>query len=490
MGISTREQYLDRVRQRRPNVYMGGEKIENIVDHPAFQVGLNSAAITYDQANHPDYRNLARVYSPLVEEEVSRWTYLMQNDQDARAKVKLNKALGDFLCPCHYRCLTGDLLHAAWAASYDIDKAHGTHYHQNVQEIVKKVQRNDWIIGGGLVSPKGDRSKGATNQTDPDMFLHVVEKREDGIVVRGAKAHGTAAPYTDILCVVEMEFIPEYYVGFFTPVDAEGITYICRAPHAPAEPKELDNPLSSRYGGHVEAMIVFDDVFVPWENVFMCGEVESIVTFGPILLASHLFHKCLCRWVNIDLSIGATALIADYNGVASAPHILDELSEMAMDAEIVNACAVTSAVEGSKHESGIYYPKMAPVATGKVYAARKLGEHRYAMQDTAGGLVGTMASEKDFRNPITGKYLEKYYQGREGVPTEDRVRAFKLIEDLTASEFAGWYHVMCITGGSPSKILKDMVAMECNYERCKAKARLAARIEENGRKLSGGSENG
>ncbi len=478
MGIRTREQYLESVRQRTPLVYMDGEKIENIVEHPAFQVGLNSAAITFEQANHPDYRDMARVYSPLVDEEVSRWTCLMRNEQDSLAKAELNKALGDFFCPCHYRCLTGDLLHAAWAVSYDIDKAHGTNYHQNVQRIVRQAQKNDWIIGGGLVSPKGDRSKGAAEQADPDMYLHVVEKRSDGIVVRGAKAHGTAAPYTDMLCVVEMEFVLEYYVGFFTPVDAEGITYICRAPHAPSEPKDLDNPLSSRFGGHVEAMIVFEDVFVPWENVFMCGEVESIVTFGPILLASHLFHKCLCRWVNIDLSIGAVALIADYNSVAGAPHILDELSEMAMDAEMVNACAIAAAVEGTKHESGIYYPKLSPVATGKVYSARKLGENRYAMQDAAGGLVATMASEKDFRNPVTGKFLEKYYQGKEGVPAEERVRAFKLIEDLTASEFAGWYHVMCVTGGSPSKTLKDMVAMGCDYERCKARARRAAKIEE------------
>ncbi len=478
MSIRTKGEYLESLSKRKPKVYMNGEKIDNIVDHPAFQVGLNSAAITYDQANNPDYRELARVWSPLVEEEVSRWTYLMQNAQDALSKARLNKALGDLLCPCHYRCLTSDLLHAAWAVSYDIDKTHGTSYHQNVIEIVKEAQRSDWIIGGGLVSPKGDRSKGAVEQSDPDMFLHVVEKRDDGIVVRGAKAHGTAAPYTDMLCVVEMEFIPEYYVGFFTPVDAEGITYICRAPHAPAEPKEIDNPLSSRFGGHVEAMIVFDDVFVPWKNVFMCGEVESIVTFGPILLASHLFHKCLCRWTNIDLSIGSTALIADYNSVATAPHIQNAMSEMAMDAEIVNACAVAAAVEGTKHESGIYYPRLAPVATGKVYSARKLGEHRYDMQDAAGGLVGTMASEKDYLNAATREYLEKYYKGREGVPTEDRIRAFKLIEDLTASEFAGWYHVMCITGGSPSKTLKDMVALECDYERCKAKARLAAGIKE------------
>lgn len=476
MAIRTPGAYIESLRGRKPAVYVNGERIENIVDHPAFRVGLNSAAVTFEQASHPDYRELAAVWSPLVNEEVSRWTHLMKDQNDALAKAKLNRALGDFLCPCHYRCLTSDLLHAAWAASWEIDRNHGTSYHQNVIEMVKQAQKTDWIIGGGLVSPKGDRSKGVSGQRDPDMYLHVVEKRSDGIVVRGAKAHGTAAPYTDMLCVCEMEMVPEYYLGFFTPVDAEGLTFICRAPHASAEPEEIEHPLSSRFGGHVEAMIVFDDVFVPWERVFMCGEVESLMTFGLTLSAMHLWHKCLCRWANMDLSIGAAALIAEYNGVSGAPHILDGLAGMAMDAEMVYACAVAAAVEGSTHESGIYYPRLSPVAAGKVFAALKLGEHRYSMQDVAGGLVGTMASEKDYRSPIVGPYLEKYYQGKEGVPTENRVRAFKLIEDLTASEFAGWYHVMCITGGSPSKTLKDLVAMACDYERCKAKARKAAKI--------------
>jgi 4-hydroxybutyryl-CoA dehydratase / vinylacetyl-CoA-Delta-isomerase len=478
MGVRTAEEYLDSLRQQRPTVYLDGQRVENLVDHPAFQVGLNSTATTFRQANDPKYRELATVHSPLVGELVSRWTYLMQDVQDALAKVKLMRAMGELLCPCYYRCLTSDLLHAAWAGSYEIDANHNTRYHQNVVEIVKQAQKNDWLIGGALVSPKGDRSKGPTEQADPDMYLHVVEKRADGIVVRGAKAHGTAAPYTNMLCVVEMVPIPDYYVGFFTPVDAKGIVYICKAPHGSSERKDLENPLSSRFGAHVESMIIFEDVFVPWERVFMCGEVESIMTFGTVLAGSHLWHKCMCRWANMDLSIGATALIADYNGVANAPHLRDAMGEMAMDAEIVSSCAVAAAVNGFKHPSGIYSPKLSSVAAGKVHAARKLGEQRYTMQDAAGGLVATMASEQDYRSPEIGKYLEKYYQGREGVPTEDRVRAFKLIEDMTASEFAGWYHVMCISGGGASQTFKDLVAMECDFERCKAKAKRAAKIED------------
>jgi len=366
MAVRTREEYIESLRKQKPKVYMEGEKIENIVDHPAFRVGINSAAVSYDVANDPKYRDLARVKSPIINEEISRWTHLMQDEQDAVTKTRLMKAMGDYVCPCHYRCITSDVLHAAWAASYEIDKNHNTSYHRNVIEIVREAQKNDWIIGGGLISPKGDRSKGPGQQADPDMYLHVVEKRADGIVVRGAKAHSTAAPYTNMLCVIEIELLEDYYVGFFTPVDAEGVTFICRAPHAPTEPKEMENPLSSRFGGHVESMIVFDDVFVPWERVFMCGELESVVTYGPILGASHMWHKCMCRWANIDLSIGATALIADYNGVGNAPNIVDSLTEMAMGAEILRSCAMAAAVEGWKHDSGVYTPRFSPVATGKI----------------------------------------------------------------------------------------------------------------------------
>lgn len=478
MAVRTREDYIESLRRQKPNVYLDGEKIENLVDHPAFQTGIDSVAVTYELAHDPKYLHLSRLESPIIGEEISRWTHIPQSEQDVVTKTKLMAALGEYLCPCSYRCITGDVMAASFAVSYELDQNHGTSYHQNVREVVKEAQKNDWVIGGGLISPKGDRSKGVAEQSDPDMYLHVVERRPDGIVVKGAKAHSTAAPYTNMLCIEEMEMVPDYFVGFFTPLDTEGITFICKAPHAPKEPKQLENPLSSRFGGHVESMIVFDNVFVPWERVFMCGELEGVATFGTILGASHMWHKCMCRWANMDLSIGATALIADYNGVGNAPHIVDGLYEMAVDAEMLRSCALAAAVDGWKHESGVFTPKLAPAAAGKIFAARKLGEDRYRMQDAAGGLVATMASEKDFFSPAVGKLLEKYYKGREGVPTVDRVRAFKLIEDLTASEFAGWYHAMCVSGGGASQTYKAVVAMEYDLERCKAKAKRAAGIRE------------
>jgi 4-hydroxybutyryl-CoA dehydratase/vinylacetyl-CoA-Delta-isomerase len=475
--VRTREEYIDSLRKQKPNVYMEGEKIGDIVGHPAFRVGIESAATTFQMCQDKQCSDLSRVVSPIGGEEISRWTHLMRDEQDAFAKIRLMQGVGDSPCPCSYRCITADVLHAAWAASHDIDKATGSSYHQNVVEIVKQAQKEDWIIGGGFISPKGDRGKGAMEQSDPDMYLHVVEKNKDGIVVRGAKAHSTAAPYTNMLCVMEIEFAEDYFVGFFTPVDAEGITFICKRGHAPAEPKKLENPISAKYGGHVESMIVFDDVFVPWERVFMCGEYGPGIIFGVVLGASHAWHKCMCRRNNMELALGATGLIAEYNGVAGASHIVDNMYEISMAVQIMDSLITSAVVDGWTHESGVFSPKLATVATGKVFSSRRVGEDRFIMQDAAGGLVATMASEKDYLDPDVGKYLEKYYKGKDDVSTEDRIRAFKLIEDMTASEFAGWYHAMCISGGGAVQTFKSIAASGCDLERCKAKAKRAAGIE-------------
>ncbi len=477
VAIRTREEYIESLRKQKPRVYMKGEKIENIVDHPAFQAGINNASVSYEVAHDPKYRDVATVMSPLINEEISRWTHLMRDEQDAIAKIKLNQGIGDYLCPCSYRCMTSDFLHCMWAVSHDIDKKHDTNYHQNVLEFVKDAQKNDWIIGGSVVPVKGDRSKGPSEQADPDMYLRIVERRKDGIVVRGAKPHSTASPYTNMIIGLGTEPLKDYAVGFWTPVDTEGLIMICKPNPAPLETKEMENPLSSRFGGHVETMLVFDDMFVPWERVFICGEYDVAYTCGMILSASHTWHKCMCRCAGIDLFIGATALIADYNGLEKAPHIQDNLAEMVMDAEIMHALVLTAALEGWKHESGVYCPKSSSAAVGKAYSAEKLAEERFLMQDTAGGLVATMASEEDYRSPVTGKYLEKYYKGREGVPTEHRIRAFKLIEDLLGSEYAGWYHAMCITGGGPPFGHKMTAMRGYDFEKSKGKAMRAARIK-------------
>ena len=466
MGIAAKEEYIARLRQQKPTAHMAGRKIESIVDNRHMQVGIDAIGTTFDSANDPKYRDLATVTSPLINERISRWTHILENDQDAIAKAKLMRQVGgDYGCPCIYRCITNDLINSAWVVSYEIDKKHGTSYHQRVHEVVKEIQRSDLVVGGTIIDPKGDRGLRPGQQPDPDVFLHVVEKREDGIVVRGAKAHSTAAVYTDILCAIPSgplrEDEKDFAVGFFCPLDTEGVTFVCKPASVPSEPNELENPIGKKYG-HSEVFVMYDDVFIPWERVFMCGEYEFTVPLTNAFTAYHMISKCGCRAASMELDIGATALIADVNGAGRASHISNYITEMIMNTELVYSCAMAAAVEGIKHESAGFVPNVVPASAGKAYAARKLGEHRYFMQDSAGGLVQTMADVKDYLSPEIGKSLEKYYKGKADVPTEDRVRAFKLIEDLTSAPFAGWYHAMCVSGGGGPQLLKQ--GIRANYD--------------------------
>jgi aromatic ring hydroxylase len=268
----------------------------------------------------------------------------------------------------------------------------------------------------------------------------------------------------------------EFAVGFFCPLDAEGLTFMCRPATPPPEPTELENPIGKKYG-HAEIFVIYNDVFIPWEKVFMCGEYDFTVPLINAFTAYHMLSKCGCRSASMELDIGATALIAEANGAQKASHINDYINEMIMNTEMVYACAMAAAVNGEKHESGAFIPNLIPTSAGKAFAARKLGEHRYFMQDSAGGLVQTMVREKDFLSPETGKTMEKYYKTNIEIPPKNRVRAFKLIEDLTSSPFAGWYHAMCISGGGGPQMLKQGIRASYDVERLKERAKKISGID-------------
>lgn len=482
MAVLTSKDYVERLKKQKVNAYMAGEKIGNIVDDPRIKVGINAISTTFDAANDSKHRDLVTLESPLINEKINRWNHILENEQDAISKAKAMRQVGgDYSCPCLYRCIGNDLINTAWAVSYDIDKKYGTSYHQNVTEIAKEIQRKDLVIGGTIVDPKGDRALRPSQQPDPDVYLHLVEKRKDGIIVRGGKAHSTAALYTDMLCAAPSyplrENEKEFAIGFFCPLDAEGITFMCRPATVPAEPTELENPIGKRYG-HAEIFVIYDDVFIPWEKVFMCGEYEFSVFLINAFTGYHMLSKCGCRSASMELDIGATALIAEANGAGKASHINNYINEMIMNTEMVYACAMAAAVNGQRHESGVFIPDLVPTSAGKAFAAKKLGEHRYFMQDSAGGLVQTMVTEKELLSPETGKMMEKYYKSKEGISTETRVRAFKLIEDLTSSPLAGWYHAMCISGGGGPQMLKQGIRANYDIERLKERAKKAAGIDQ------------
>ena len=353
----TRAEYIESLRRLNLKVYFMGELIENPVDHPMIRPSMNSVAKTYELAEKPEYQDLMTVYSPLIGKRINRFCHLHQSTEDLVNKVKMQRLMGQKTAACFQRCVGMDAFNAIFSTTYEMDQKLGTEYHKRFTEYMKFVQENDLTVDGAMTDPKGDRSLSPSRQEDPDMYMHVVEVREDGIVVRGAKAHQTGAVNSHehlIMPTVAMkEEDKDYAISFAVPSDAEGVFMVYGRQSCDTRKMEENADMdlgNAQYGGH-EALVVFDNVFVPNERVFMCREYEFAGMMVERFAGYHRQSYGGCKVGVGDVLIGAAALAADYNGVPKANHIKDKLIEMMHLNETLYSCgiavgALTHSVKG------------------------------------------------------------------------------------------------------------------------------------------------
>jgi 4-hydroxyphenylacetate 3-monooxygenase/4-hydroxybutyryl-CoA dehydratase/vinylacetyl-CoA-Delta-isomerase len=449
--LKTKDEYIGSLKKQKPVIFMFGEKIKDRVNHPLIKPQINVIALTYEMAQNPRYEELTTAKSHLTGEKINRFTHIHQNKDDLINKVQMTRMYARYCC-CIQRCMAVDALNALSVVTYDIDKKHKTNYFGNFTNYLRRFQKEDIAATCAMTDVKGDRSLRPSEQTDPDLYLRIVEKREDGIVVRGAKAHTTAAVPSNEIIIMPTRALREkdrdYAVAFATPVDVDGLKFIARST-VPREMTKMDAPFRNRWGV-TETITIFDDVFVPWDNVFMCGEWEFAGPAAELFAIYHRHSYCGCKPGVSDVLMGTAALLAEYNNVEGTPHIQSKLTDLACTAEEMYACGIAGSVRGKPMDSGTYVPDITFVNIGKYIAGTHIYEEIYRVHDIAGGLAVTCPSEKDYFHPEIKPYLSKYLKGKVDVPTEDRVRAFKLCEDLTAYGFAGWLMVAsCHGGGSP-----------------------------------------
>lgn len=475
------QEYIESLRSLKPVVYYLGEKVDSVVDHPAFQPHVNCAALTYDLATRPEHQELLSAQSPFINDRVNRWTHIHENTGDLVKKVKALRFLGQKTGACFQRCVGWDALNAVYSVTWEIDREKGTDYHARFLRYLERVQRDDLMIAGAMTDPKGDRSKKPGQQEDPDMYVHVVERRPDGIVVRGAKAHMTGMVNSHEMLVMPTTGLSEnevdYAVCFSLPVDAEGVIHIFGRQTNDTrrlEKSSIDtgNHRFGIVGG--EALTVFDDVFVPWENVYLCGEAEYAGLLVERFATLHRQNYGGCKTGVSDVIIGAAAALADYNGVESASHIRDKLVEMTHLAETLYSCSLACSNEGRATPSGAYLadPMLANITKQNV--TRNIYEICRLAQDIAGGLMATLPSEADLNNPEIGPFITKYLKGREGVDTEARIRMMRLIENLTG----GTALVESMHGAGSPQAQKIMIYRNSSIKGKKKLAEILAGIDQ------------
>jgi 4-hydroxybutyryl-CoA dehydratase/vinylacetyl-CoA-Delta-isomerase len=451
-GLKTVEQYLQSLRQLRLRVYFLGKRVENPADFQITKPSQNAVAATYSLAQDPEYSDLMTATSHLTGEKINRFTHIPQNNDDLVKKVKMLRLLGQKTGVCFQRCVGMDALIALSSVTYELDQKLGTQYYVRFNDFLKYVQRSDLVCNGAMTDVKGDRSLKPSKQKDPDLYVRVVEKRKDGIVVRGAKAHQTGAINSHEIIVMPTlamgEEDKDYAVSFSTPSDAEGIVHIIGRQASDTrrlEDSEVDLG-NIRYAGH-EALVVFDDVFVPRGRVFMCGEHEFSGALVERFASYHRQNYGGCKTGLGDVLIGAAATMAEYNGVQGAAHVRDKITEMIHLNETMYACGLACSYEGDKLPSGTYMVNPLLANSTKQNVTRFPFEMARLALDIAGGSVGTLPSERDLKHPEVGKYVDKYLRGAANISTENRMRMIRLIESMV---FGVGYLVESMHGaGSP-----------------------------------------
>ncbi|MFQ5912465.1 MAG: 4-hydroxyphenylacetate 3-hydroxylase family protein [Nitrospinota bacterium] len=469
MGIRSPEEYVAGLRDGR-TVFQGGRRVEDVTTHPVLGICVEHGASVFRLAQREDLRDLfvvsegegapySRYFAFLrsADDLLRRTELIEKTTEGARSVLNIIKAIGS------------DALFALTVISHHLDRAKATDYSSRVAAYLSRCRAEDLSLAVAQTDVKGDRGKRPHQQEDPDLYVRIVDRREEGIVVRGAKAHTTMGPVADEIIVLPTRAMAQedadYAVAFAVPAASKGLKLVCR-PTTHREQSGFDYPIS-RYHIETESVTLFDDVLVPWERVFLCGEWEYAGPLAGLFARFHRFTAISYKPPTGDLFIGAAQLIAEANGVGSAGHVRDKITRLITYTEVIRACTKAAALDCERMEPGIAAPNSVFLNVGKHYFASHFHEASRLLQDIAGGLVITQPSEADYLNPEVHGLLAKYLRGVPSVPTERRLRLFNLIKDLTASEFGGYNYVVSLHGEGSLEAQTLTTYRDYDLERCK-----------------------
>jgi len=476
--------YINSLRNRNLEIYLFGELVKEPVDHPMIRPSINAIAQTYDLAvKAPE---LASVISPFTGERVSRFLHVCTSANDLVLQNKMQRKLGQNTGTCFQRCVGMDAFNSLYSVTFEMDEAKGTNYHEKLKQFLTLMHRYNLVVGGAMTDVKGDRSLAPHQQEDPDLFVHVSKRTKDGVYITGAKAHQTGCINSHWMLVMPTmrlgEGDKEYAIIGAVPVDAKGITYIygrqsCDTRSMEGGTIDVGN---AKYGGQ-EAMVIFEEVFIPNEYIFMDGEYDYAAMLVERFTAYHR-RSYVCKSGVGDVLIGAAANIAEMNGIPKASHIKDKLVEMTHLNETIYATGIAASYQGFATKSGAYICDDMLANVCKHHVTKMPYEIGRLAQDLAGGLVATLPSEQEFRHPKVGKLLEKYLKGKADVKTEDRMRILRLIENMTLGRNAVGYLTESMHGAGSPQAQRIQIGRAMQLEYKKRLAKVIAGIEVEGDK--------
>ena len=479
MPLRTAEQYLESLRDGR-TVYYRGQRVPDVTTHPVIGCAARHAAIDYTLAHDPTHRELCVVSDEAG--EYSRYYKIPRTPDDLdrrRELIELATTEGATLVVLIKEIGTDALCGLLRVAS-TVDAQHGTEYSLRVQAYYERCRDNDLAVAVAQTDVKGDRSLGPSAQADPDLYVHIVERRSDGIVVCGAKAHTSVSTNANELIVLPTRAMREgdkdYAVSFAVPLDTPGLFLLTSAfdSHGP-QSSAVELPISAQHK-MMETTTVFDNVFVPWERVFLAGEHEFA---GPLALAfveHHRFTAISYKLPLVDAMVGSAMMMADMNGVAKAGHVREKIVQLISYAETLRGLTHYAAMRGTPREAGIASPDTLYVNMAKYHFAHGYHDAVRNVQDIAGGALVTGPGAEDLETEETAKYYHKYYAGH-GVSGQDRLKALTFVKNLVASEFGAYQEVLAVHAEGSLEAEKQMVARSYDGRRAVALVRRLAGLD-------------
>lgn len=462
MAVKTYDEYIASLRKLKPTAYMFGQKLENVVDNPRIRGGINATGATYEMANSEKHRDLLTTISPFTGERINRFTLPPQSIEDLVARVKINRLLGNSVGTCHQRCTGLDCMCALSIVTYDIDKKLGTQYYNRFVEFLKHMQKNDFTANASVTDVKGDRNLAPHEQVDKDMYLRVVEKQKDGIIVRGAKVHQTGSLSAHELIVLPTRAMAagdeDYAVAFAVPSDTKGVIHVVGRNTMDTREIEGVDCGNVRFSKYCPT-VIYDDVFVPWERVFLCGEWAFAM---PLVYNFAYFHRHTAASYRVPMSemmVGMAQAMAEYNGVDKATHIIEKVTDLVIYVNMLKSLSRAACVDYVVH-GGIPTPNPVITNMAKYYFASNFHRCVEMVQDVSGGLLSTAPTYADFSNPEIGGFIEKYLGGVAGATAEQRLRMLQFIRRILCQEI----EVLAVQGEGSFQAQRMTIYLESRDE--------------------------
>jgi aromatic ring hydroxylase len=487
--LRTKEQYIEALGKMKRNIYYNGEKISR--DDELQMDCINTIGTTYVEAQKPENADLLLAKSHLTGETINRFNNIHQSPEDLHKKQDMTRFLCRKVGGCIQRCMGIDGTNAIYNVSYEADKQNNgaTEYHENFKKWLIRFQQEDMIGCCAQTDVKGDRMKRPHQQADPDLYVRIKEKKSDGIVVSGCKVHISEASVADEVLVVPTRALgpddKDYAVAFAIPGDWDGLKQVVTIHNL----RKREHFPRGFVPGATDSYMIFDDCFIPWERVFLCGEYMH---GGALALLFALFHRHSysgCKPAIGDVLLGTAALAAEYNGIEKAGHVREKLAEIILTTELGYAAGYTASDLGKPeiympgvgfipYGPGSYIPHSIYCNVGRCLSGEAVYREQEILCDISGGVTATFPHEKDWVNPETKELLEKYVMRNPNVSAKNAAQFWRYLGDVLCSATGGIMNVGNYHGGGSPVMEQVAITTQYDIEERKKLVKYLAGIED------------